>query len=114
MYNKLIIALILLTIGQILAYFQLQGQFMSNWFKNNPLIVSFSGLPISYILIKSTQYCSESFNGQVWPGRLIGFSIGAIVFALLSKFLMSEELNTKTVVCLGLASLILIIQIFWK
>ncbi len=114
MFNKLIISLLLVTIGQILAYFQLQGQFMSSWLKNNPLVVSLMGFPISYILIKFTEYCAESFNGQVWPGRLIGFSVGAVVFALLSHFIMKEELSIKTMICLGLASVILIIQIFWK
>jgi len=113
-FNKLITSLLLITIGQILAYFQLQGQFISTWFKNNPFIVSLLGFPISYILIKSTEYCAESFNGQVWPGRLIGFSIGAMVFALLSFFLMKEEMNLKTLISLGLALVILIIQIFWK
>jgi len=113
-FNKLIISLLLVTIGQILAYFQLQGQFMSSWLKNNPLVVSLMGFPISYILIKFTEYCAESFNGQVWPGRLIGFSVGAVVFALLSHFIMKEELSIKTMICLGLASVILIIQIFWK
>lgn len=114
MFNKLIISLLLVTIGQILSYFQLQGQFMSSWLKNNPLVVSLMGFPISYILIKFTEYCAESFNGQVWPGRLIGFSVGAVVFALLSHFIMKEELSIKTMICLGLASVILIIQIFWK
>lgn len=114
MFNKLIISLLLVTIGQILAYFQLQGQFMSSWLKNNPFIVSLMGFPISYILIKFTEYSAESFNGQVWPGRLIGFSVGAVVFALLSHFIMKEELSIKTMICLGLASVILIIQIFWK
>jgi hypothetical protein len=45
---------------------------------------------------------------------LIGFSVGAIVFALLSHFLIKEEFNLKTIVSLGLASVILLIQIFWK
>lgn len=114
MFNKLIISILLVTVGQILAYFQLQGQFMSPWLKNNPLVVSIMGFPISYILIKFTEYCAASFDGQVWPGRLIGFSVGAIVFALLSHFIMKEEFSTKTLICLGLASLILLIQIFWK
>jgi hypothetical protein len=72
------------------------------------------GLPISYIYIKFTKYCAEAFNGEVWPGRLIGFSVGAIVFAILSNLLIKEELNLKTIVSLGLASMILLIQIFWK
>jgi hypothetical protein len=55
-----------------------------------------------------------AFDGQVWPGRLIGFAVGAIVFALLSHFIMDEPFSTKTITCLFLAGGILGIQIFWK
>ncbi len=110
----LIKSLVLVFVAQILAYFQLQGQFMSDWMKNNPIVISLLGFPISYLLIQFTKYCAKAFDGEVWPGRLIGFAVGAIVFALLSHFLMKEEFNTKTSISLILASTILIIQIFWK
>ena len=111
---NLIISFVLIFIAQILAYFQLQGQFMLPWIKKNPLIISLFGFPISYLLIKFTKYCSDAFDGEVWPGRLIGFAVGAIVFAALSHFIMKEEFTLKTIVSLGLASAILLIQIFWK
>jgi hypothetical protein len=55
-----------------------------------------------------------AFDGQVWPGRLIGFAVGAIVFAVLSHFIMSETLTTKTIVSLCLAAGILLVQVLWK
>jgi len=112
--TNLIISLILVFIAQILAYFQLQGQFIFPWAKKNLIFMVLLGLPISYIYIKFTKYCAAAFDGEVWPGRLIGFSVGAIVFALLSHFIIKEELNLKTIISLGLASIILIIQILWK
>jgi len=45
---------------------------------------------------------------------LIGFAVGVIVFAVLSHFVMKEPFSLKTIICLVLASAILIIQIFWK
>jgi hypothetical protein len=112
--SNLIISFVLVFIAQILAYFQLQGQFMFPWVKKNPIFISLLGVPISYILIKFTKYCADAFDGEVWPGRLIGFAVGAIVFALLSHFIMKEEFSLKTIVSLSLASMILLIQIFWK
>lgn len=76
--------------------------------------MSLTGVPISILLIYFTKYCALSFNGEVWPGRLIGFAVGAIVFALLSHFIMNEPFTPKTIVCLCLAACILIIQIVWK
>jgi len=112
--TNLIISLILVFIAQTMAYFQLQGQFMFPWAKKNIFIMTLLGLPISYFYIKFTKYCADAFNGEVWPGRLIGFAVGAIVFALLSHFIMKEEFNLKTIISLSLASMILLIQIFWK
>jgi hypothetical protein len=111
---NLVKAFILVLIAQFISYFQLQGQFISPWIKNNPMIMSLVGLPISLILIKFTKYCADGFGGEVWPGRLIGFAVGAIVFALMSHFLMKEPFNLKTIVSLCLASAILLIQVFWK
>jgi hypothetical protein len=112
--RNFIIALILIIVGQSLAYLQLQSQFFWTWAKNNVLLMSLMGFPISIILIYFTKYCALSFNGQVWPGRLIGFAVGAIVFALLSHFIVNEPFTPKTIVCLCLAGCILLIQVLWK
>ena len=110
----LLISVILATIAQTLTYFQSQSQFFWPWAKDNPLIISLFGIPVSYIFIYFTKYCAMSFDGQVWPGRLIGFAIGAVTFAILSSFIMGEQFSIKTIICLSLASLILLIQIIWK
>ena len=112
--RSLIISFVLIVLAQILAYFQTQGQFFMTWAKEHPLIMSITGIPISILLIYFTKYCSMAFDGQVWPGRLIGFAVGAIVFALLSYFIMNEPFSTKTITCLFLAGGILGIQIFWR
>ena len=111
---NLILSLIFLTIAQVLAYFQLQGQFIWSFAKSNPILLSLLGVPISLFLIYFTRFCALAFDGQVWPGRLIGFSVGAIVFAFLSHYVLGEAFTQKTIISLGLAFLILFVQIFWK
>ena len=112
--KNFIIAIVIVTIAQSFAYLQLQSQFFWTWAKNHPLSVSLLGIPISILLIYFTKYCALAFDGQTWPGRLIGFAVGAIVFALLSHFVMKEPMTSKTLVCLGLALGILLIQVLWK
>jgi hypothetical protein len=112
--NKLFLAFLLIVIAQSLTYLQLQSQFFWKWAKDNPLLISIFGAPISLLFIKFTQLSNEYFTGQTWPGRLIGFAIGAIVFAVLSNVIMNEELSLKTIVCLCLACCILLVQFFWK
>ncbi len=112
--RDLIISLVLITIAQILAFSQLHLQFLFNWAKQNPLLISLLGIPISFISIYFTKYCASDFGGQIWPGRLIGFALGSIVFAFLSHYVMNETMNGKTTASLILAAGILLIQIFWK
>jgi hypothetical protein len=112
--RNFIIALVIVTFAQLLAYLQTQSQFFWTWAKEHPILMSITGIPISMLLIYFTKYCALAFDGEVWPGRLIGFAVGAIVFALLSHFIMNEPFSTKTILCLCLAAGILLIQMFWK
>ena len=112
--KNLIIAFTFIVLGQTISFIQLQGQFISEWMKKNTWVMVLFGLPISWLLIQFTKYCAAAFDGQIWPGRLIGFAIGAIVFTVMSHYIFKEPLTTKTIVCLILASGILGIQIFWK
>ena len=105
---------ILFLIGQILVWYQINGQFISTWMKSHPIAVSFLGVPISYVYIYATQYLVEAFNGDLWPQRLIGFSMGMIAFAFLTFIHLNQAITLKTAVTLALATAIVVIQIVWK
>lgn len=111
---NLLISLILIILGQSITYFQSQGQFFWPWAKAHPFFMALLGVPVSLLFIYFAKYNAMAFDGQVWPGRIIQFCIGTIVFALLSTLMMGESISLKTGVCLGLAMVILGIQIFWK
>jgi multidrug transporter EmrE-like cation transporter len=82
--------------------------------KNNPFIVSFLGIPIAYLFLLSVKHMVSYYDGQLWPSRLIGFGIGMVIFIIMSKIWFNEDLSAKTLVCLALSTLIILIQIFWK
>ena len=98
----------------ILTWFQLNGQFFSEWFKNNNFILALFGIPISYLYIYGTKYCYEGFGGLVWPGRFIGFACGMVVFAVLASLVLNEGMTAKTYVSLALATALVAVQVFWK
>jgi hypothetical protein len=113
--NNLVIAFILFLIGQSIIWFQSNGQFLWEWWKVNPILVSFTlGGFASYLFIKATYYAYSYFDSLLWPGRFIGFGTGILMFALLTWFFMDEGINLKTAVSLCLATTLLTIQIFWK
>ena len=76
-------------------------------------MMMFLGLPISLILIKSTKAFNEIFDAN-WPGRLIGFGVGVIIFTIMSWIVFREHPTPKTITCLALAFTIITLQIFWK
>jgi len=112
--GQLIRGSLLFLLGQILVWYQINGQFISTWMKNHPVAVSFLGVPISYTYIYATQYLVEAFNGDLWPQRLIGFSMGMIAFAFLTWIHLNQAITLKTAVTLALATAIVVIQIVWK
>lgn len=112
---NLLFAMLLVFIGQVLVFLQINGQFLWKWVEKNPLLMSVSlGAPIAYLFILSQQHFYKYFEGQLWPSRFIGFSIGILVFSLCAYFLKGEGMNAKTLVCISLSAAIIGIQILWK
>jgi hypothetical protein len=110
----LLLGIVYFTIGQILIWFQSHIQFISNWSKENPLLIAIPGVLVSYVSILATKHLAEAYNGLVWPSRLIGFGVGIILFSLLTWILLGEKIEMKSLVCVVLAFCILLIQLFWK
>ena len=48
MNKDIILCALLLMVGHVCVWFQLNGQFIWKWFDKNPLLLSLVGLPISY------------------------------------------------------------------
>ena len=112
--SKLVYGTLLFLLGQTLVWYQINGQFISTWMKEHPLAVSFLGVPISFVYIYATQYLVEAFDGDMWPQRLIGFSMGMIAFAFLTWLHLNQGITLKTGITLILAITIVLIQILWE
>jgi len=112
--NKLLIGVLYGVIAQILTFLQLQGNIKYGWFQKYPVLMLLAAMPISYLFIKSVENFVAAYNGEIWPSRLIGFGIGVIIFTLMSKMMFGEPFTSKTAVCLGLGTAIVLIQILWK
>jgi hypothetical protein len=112
--KSLMLGSFLFLLGQVAVWYQINGQFLSNWIKQHPIVMSLLGIPISYIYIYATHYTVQAFDGSLWPQRLIGFSMGMMAFAVLTYIHLNESLTPKTIVTLCLALMIVLIQILWN
>ena len=113
-YQKIILGIIFGLMGQVGTFMQLQGSFKYGWYEKYKWVVILASVPLGWLYIKSVNYFIEGFEGQIWPSRLLGFSVGIIVFTLMSHYLFKEPLNLKNGICLLLGFTILMIQLFYK
>ena len=114
MSKALLYTLLIFTVTQVAVWYQTNGQFISEWFKNNTFILSLFGIPISFGYIYATRFAFEAFDGMLWPGRLLGFALGIISFTILTNYYLGEGITPKVIVSLVLATVLVLIQAFWK
>ena len=100
--------------AHFITWFQLNGQFKWDWFKENEWILALAGIPISFLYIWGTRMSVNGFEGMLWPTRFIGFGAGIIVYAFLVSYVFNEGINLKTFVSLLLATALICIQVLWK
>ena len=113
-YKALGLGVLFYFIGQVLTYYQLNGQFLWEWAKRNPLMMSLLGIPVSLIFIGATKHTVEAFDGLMWPQRFIGFASGILIYAWGTSYYFNQPIDTKTMISLSLAVLLICVQVFWK
>jgi EamA domain-containing membrane protein RarD len=101
-------------VGQIMSFMQLQGSIKFGWTDKYLWIIVLCGIPNTWVYMQSVNHIIAHFNGSLWESRILGFSIGVLVFAIMGWTLFGESINVKTAVSLVLATIIVLIQIFWK
>ena len=102
--------MLILFFVQIVIWFQLNAQVKWDWFKDNYLLLSILGMPISYALLLSTKYGFQGF-GELWPIRLMGFAVGIMSFPIITYLVLGEGITLKTGISLILAAVILLLQL---
>ena len=101
-------------VSQIFTFYQLQGHLWNKWIKDHPFLMTLLGLPLGYLTILASREMVHLYNGQTWPNRIIGFSVGVFVFSFMAWFILKEPITLKTTICLILSFAVFCIQLFWK
>ena len=112
--DSFIIGILWFILAHIAVFFQLNGQFKWEWFKQNEFILALCGVIISFFYIWGTKYTVDAFQGLLWPARFIGFGVGMLVYALGVGYFFKEGITNKTFVSLLLCVALVAIQVFWK
>lgn len=114
MNNLLTAALCLLLVGNILAWFQGNLQFTSNWWYARPMLtILLFAIPTATCFYFGWRFLVEYLDESLWSARLFSFGFGTIIFGLFSFYIKGEGLSKKTIICLLLSIAIILIQTFW-
>jgi hypothetical protein len=107
----IVASLLVFFLAQSIAWVQINGQFIWPWMKEYPFTVSLLGIPISYLLMLATNYAYEGMDGKIWPGRLLAFAVGIVVFTIFTTLLLKEGITPKTVISLILSFILIALQL---
>lgn len=111
---KLFLAISLLSLVYVIGWYQLHGQFLSDWFKKYEYYLIWLSVPSTLLSIRAIKLVNEFFDGKIWPNRILTFTIGIILFSLLTNIHFGEKLSAKTLTLLFLCSIIVILQVIWN
>lgn len=111
---KLFYAITLLSLVYVVGWYQIHGQFLSEWFKKYEMYLIWISVPSTFVSIRAMKLINEHFNGLIWPNRILTFTIGIIFFTVLTSYHFGEKLNLKTLTLISLCGMIVGLQIFWK
>lgn len=111
---KILTGILLLTLAQILAWFQSNSGILPEPFKTNYLWIALIFGPIvSLLFTYSTIILYQEM--QLWNIRFIGFGIGYLVFIPLTWYFLGEEILTlKNIISFCLCVLLMSIQFIMK
>jgi len=112
--TNIITGIVILILVYIIGWHQLYGQFIHESFIKYQWYLIFLSLPTTYFSIVAARLISEYFNGKMWPNRIFTFSIGIVMFTILTHFYFNEKLSIKTLTLIALSGVIVLLQILWK
>ena len=93
--KETLLAISLLLIAQVGAWFQQFAQVKYPWFKENVWFNAvFLGVPLSYLFIYGARFAYSSM-GTAWSARLLQFSLGILVMLFLSYVILGERINDE-------------------
>jgi len=113
--SNLLLACLLFALGQTMGWFQLNSQFVWDWWEDKPLLATVlycipTGLCFWYGI-----RMAYSEMGEVWGPRFLIFSMSYLTFPFLTWYFLGESMFTaKTMLCVFLSFMIVSVQLFWK
>lgn len=113
--SKILLGCLLITLGHAIGWFHMNSQFIWGWWKDKPILalIIFS-LPAGIFFWYGGKIAFNQI-GEFWAVRFLAFALSYLVFPFLAWHFMGESFFTpKTIICVLLSFVIVLIQVLWR
>ena len=112
MNKEIISTIVLMFFANIMIWYQVNSQLVWEWAKGTKSMwfMSLMGVPISMLFWYITKFGYEGF-GALWPVRFMGFATSMMTFPIMTWLYLGEVMTLKTFLTLGLAAIIMLLQL---
>jgi hypothetical protein len=100
--------------AHIVSWFQLNIQFINDWWKGKALLsVIVFGIPCGLLFWYGWRMTTDSMGKSLWAARFLSFGLSYLTFPILTHYFMGESMFTsKTLICVFLSVMIIFVQIY--
>ena len=108
----IVLTILIFFFNNIIIWYQLNSQLVWEWAKGSKSmwLMALLGIPISLSLWLCTKWGYLGF-GNLWAVRFMGFAASMITFPIMTYFYLGEPMTLKVILTLGLAIIIMLIQL---
>ena len=114
MLNKhyIILTILIFFVNNIFIWYQLNGQLVWDFWKSwkGISLALLMGVPITALFYLATKLGYQGF-GNLWAVRFMGFATSMMTFPIMTWLYLGETMTLKTILTLGLAVIIMLIQL---
>lgn len=112
--GSMLLAMTFFCVGHIFGWYTTNSQFVWEFWKDKPVLANIIfGIPAGVMFWYGTRYVMSS-TPELWTARFTAAVISYLTFPLMTWFYLGESMFTiKTMLCVLLAFMILIVQIFF-
>ena len=110
--HLIILTILIFFLNNIFIWYQLNGQLVWDFWKSTKgiIVMLLMEIPISGLFYLGTKIGYQGF-GNLWSVRFIGFAVSMITFPIMTYFYLGEVMTMKTFLTLGLAIIIMLLQL---
>ena len=114
MWSKLLLGVMLFACLHVLVWFTVNLQFVKGDISSKSLQISILlSIPATLCAYFASRYTYEALH-SAWSVRFISFGVSYLIFPILTWRILSESMLTpKTLICILLSIIIVLVQIFW-